>query len=100
MIYLSPDWRPEWGATTRFLDVSARQVLETRPAPGRVVLLDQDVVHRVSAPTAAAGRRARFSLVLKLVVHPSDGARVALHRRSVALRAGDVRPLRLEDVNM
>ena len=49
------------------------QVLEVPPAPGRVVLLDQDITHAVSRPRAAARARARYSLVLKLVLHPREG---------------------------
>ena len=55
-------------------------MLEVPPAPGRVVLLDQDITHAVSRPRAAARARARYSLVLKLVLHPpaSSEARVVL----------------------
>jgi hypothetical protein len=42
------------------------------PRPGRVVLMDQDVTHRVSPPTRAAGERARYSLVYKLVFFPRE----------------------------
>ena len=48
-------------------------MLEVPPAPGRVVLLDQDITHAVSRPRAAARARARYSLVLKLVLHPREG---------------------------
>ena len=41
--------------------------LVVRPKRGRAVLMDQDVLHRVSAPSAAAGGRPRYSLVWKLV---------------------------------
>ena len=42
------------------------------PAPGRVLLMDQDLSHKVTAPLAAAGpSRPRYSLVLKLVIHPA-----------------------------
>ncbi len=46
-----------------------------RPKPGRVVLMDQDVLHRLSVPSGAAGRP-RYSLVFKLVMLPreADGA--------------------------
>ena len=43
------------------------------PRPGRVVLMDQDVTHRVTPPTRAAGERARYSLVYKLVFFPRGG---------------------------
>ncbi len=41
--------------------------LVVRPKRYRAVLMDQDVLHRVSAPSAAAGGRPRYSLVWKLV---------------------------------
>ena len=40
------------------------------PKPGRLVLMDQDITHAVSAPNAEAGSRPRYSLVCKLVLHP------------------------------
>lgn len=77
LVYLSEEWdAAEWGAPTRFLDPPTEQVLEVLPAPGRAVLLDQDITHAVTAPLAAAGRRPRYSLVLKLCLHP-DGDEAA-----------------------
>lgn len=35
---------------------------QVRPKPGRAVLMDQDLLHRVSAPSPAAGGRPRYSL--------------------------------------
>ena len=40
-----------------------------RPKRGRALLMDQDVLHRVSAPSASAEGRPRYSLVWKLVGH-------------------------------
>ena len=80
LVYLSPRWDAEWGAATRFLDPPTGEVLTVPPAPGRLVLMDQDVTHAVTAPHASAGPRPRYSLVLKLVLHPPAGseARVVL----------------------
>lgn len=36
--------------------------------------MDQDVTHAVTAPSDAAGTRPRYSMVLKLVLHPIGGA--------------------------
>ena len=44
------------------------------PAPGRLILMDQDITHSVTPPHAAAGERPRYSLVLKLVLHPADAS--------------------------
>ena len=71
LVYLPPKWRwPEWGAPTRFIDPPTGRVLEVPPAPGRVVLLDADISHAVTAPTPAARGRPRYSLALKLCLHP------------------------------
>ncbi len=53
-----------------------------RPAPGRAVLMDQDIVHKLNPPTRAAGARPRYSLVFKLVFMPRQpGQRMSLERR-------------------
>lgn len=70
LVYLNDEWKPEWGASTRFLDVASSTTYDVEPRPGRVLLMDQDVTHTVTAPTAAAGARPRYSLVWKLLVHP------------------------------
>ena len=60
--------------------------LVVRPKRGRAVLMDQDVLHRVSAPSAAAGGRPRYSLVWKLVLPPSKSAIacfLSVHAREV-----------------
>ena len=78
LVYPVPDWQPDWGAPTEFLDPPTGETIAIEPRPGRVVFLDQDVSHRVCAPTDAAGSRPRYSLVLKLVLHaPGAVARFA-----------------------
>ena len=78
LVYPAPEWRPDWGAPTEFLDPPTGDTIAIAPRPSRVVFLDQDVSHRVCAPTAAAGSRPRYSLVLKLVLHaPGTVARFA-----------------------
>ncbi len=74
VVYLNEDWPPGFDAETLFLDESTGAGLIVRPAPGRCVLMHQDLLHRLSAPSAAAGR-CRYSLVWKLAVmprHPDD----------------------------
>jgi len=78
LVYVGREWRDDWAAPTRFLDPAGPRVLDVAPAPGRVVLFDADLGHSVTAPAAAAGKRARFSLALKLVVHPGGGDRAEL----------------------
>ena len=69
IVYLNERWKPSWDAETLFLDRNAQVGAVVRPRPGRVVLMDQDVTHRVSPPSSTA-RRPRYSLVWKLAVTP------------------------------
>jgi 2OG-Fe(II) oxygenase superfamily len=74
LIYLNDEWKSEeWGAPTRFLDLPSSTWYDVLPRPGRCVVMDQDVSHTVVAPHAAAGRRPRYSLVWKLILHPREG---------------------------
>ena len=66
----STDGGGGWGASTYFLDPPTGEMVEVQPAPGRVVIMDQDVTHTVSAPSREAGGRPRYSLVWKLAVVP------------------------------
>ena len=75
VVYANSVWdEDEWGGETHFVDADSGVGATVRPRPGRVVLMDQDVTHRVSPPTRAANGRARFSLVYKLVFFPRAGA--------------------------
>jgi hypothetical protein len=77
LLYLDDAWERDWAADTLFLDGDTDTGVFVRPKPGRAVLMDQDVVHRVSPPSAAAGGRPRLSLVWKLVMLPREGAQAA-----------------------
>jgi hypothetical protein len=71
LIYLNDVWdSQEWGAPTRFMDVATGESHDITPKPGRCVLMDQDIRHTVIAPEPAAGKRPRYSLVWKLILHP------------------------------
>lgn len=74
LVYLNEEWDGDsWGAPTRFVDVPTDQdlnVYDVKVYPGRCVIMDQDIGHTVVAPRAAAGKRPRYSLVWKLVLHP------------------------------
>lgn len=71
LVYLSEDWKcEEWGAPTRFVDVATDTTYDVQAKPGRVVFMDQDITHSVVAPLEAAGKRPRYSLVWKLILHP------------------------------
>jgi len=66
IVYLNSEWDRDWAADTLFLDSETSTGVFARPKPGRVVLMEQDVLHRISAPSELAGGRARLSLVWKL----------------------------------
>jgi 2OG-Fe(II) oxygenase superfamily len=70
LVYLNDEWKDEWGAPTRFLDVATDTHYDIQPKPGRCVFMDQDITHTVVAPEEAAGKRPRYSLVWKLIFHP------------------------------
>ncbi|KAK9822818.1 hypothetical protein WJX81_003308 [Elliptochloris bilobata] len=70
LVYLDAAWPRDWGAETLFLDGRTDVGIAVRPKPGRAVLMDQDLLHRVSAPSPAAGSRPRYSLVRKLALLP------------------------------
>ena len=70
MVYLNPGpWPAAFDAETLFLDPGTGTGVFVRPQPGRVVIMDQDIVHRVSTPSQIAGLP-RYSLVLKLCFFP------------------------------
>ena len=80
LVYLNPlVWPASYDAETMFLDPGTNTGVFVRPQPGRVILMDQDVVHRVSAPSKSAGVP-RYSLVLKLVFHPRRRSTTNLER--------------------
>jgi len=71
LVYLNSEWdEVEWGAATKFYDPPTNRSYEVMPRPGRCVILDQDLGHTVTPPEPAAGKRPRYSLVWKLVLHP------------------------------
>jgi hypothetical protein len=71
ILYLNDEWdESEWGASTKFYDPPTNDSYEVKTRPGRCVFLDQDLGHTVTPPKPAAGKRPRYSLVWKLVLHP------------------------------
>jgi len=71
LVYLNPFWKQEWGGETLFLDSSTSTGFFVIPKPARVVLMDQDILHRVSSPTCSANKP-RFSMVWKLALLRKD----------------------------
>ena len=72
LVYLNDEWDDPFGAPTRFLDPPTQKIYDVKPTPGRVCIMDQDCSHTVTAPTEAAGKRPRYSLVWKLILHPKE----------------------------
>jgi hypothetical protein len=74
LVYLNEEWDGDkWGAPTRFVDVPTDEdlaVYTVQPRPGRCIIMDQDIGHSVVAPNTAAGKRPRYSVVWKLILHP------------------------------
>lgn len=71
LLYLNEEWNAEeWGAPTKFLDPPTQESYEVFPKPGRCVIMDQDISHTVVAPKKEAGKRPRYSMVWKLILHP------------------------------
>lgn len=72
LIYLNDSWLDSFGAPTQFKDPPTGETFEINTKPGRVVIMDQDIMHTVVAPNGEeAGKlRPRYSVVWKLVIHP------------------------------
>jgi len=78
VVYMNQEWPESFDAETLFLDAESGAGMLVRPRQGRVVLMHQDLLHRLSAPSVHA-QRPRFSLVWKLAMMPRPGAK-GLHR--------------------
>jgi len=73
LVYVNDEWDADnHGAPTRFLDPPTGEEYIVYPKPGRVLIMDQDITHTVVAPEIAAGKRPRYSLVWKLILHPKE----------------------------
>ena len=82
LLYLDDTWERDWGGETLFLDGATDAGVFVRPRAGRAVLMEQDVLHRVTPPSSVAEGRLRLSLVWKLVFLPrKKGEEVRLARR-------------------
>ena len=70
--YLNSSWGINDGGDTLVLDLDSDTGVFIRPKAGRIVLMHQDILHRLSSPSTWACGRPRFSIVLKLVFIPKD----------------------------
>lgn len=62
LVYLDPEWAREWDAETLFLDPPSGTGVFVRPRGGRVVMMDQDVTHRISTPSQVQTKSLAFIL--------------------------------------
>ena len=83
IVYLNSEWRREWDGETVFLDGASDAGAVVAPRPGRLVLMHQDVWHKVSPPSADA-KRPRYSLVWKLALTPKKNDEKAPERGAAA----------------
>jgi len=70
LIYINDRWERDWGGETVFLDSATDTGICVRPKPGRAIVMEQDVVHKVNPPSSLAEGRFRLSLVWKLAFIP------------------------------
>jgi hypothetical protein len=62
IVYLASTWRLNEHAETLFLDGATDTGVCVRPRSGRMVLMDQDIMHRVCTPSLSAKRPRYCSL--------------------------------------
>ena len=74
IVYLNDAWPSDYDAETLFLDPATGTGVIVRPQPGRCVLMDADLLHRLSPPSRSAGKP-RYSLVWKLALVPKPALR-------------------------
>lgn len=67
LVYINSQWWRNWDSETLFLDPSTDCGVFVRPKAYRIVLMDQDMTHRVSTPSAIA-KRPRYSIAVKVSV--------------------------------
>lgn len=72
IIYLNDEWSKNDAADTLFLDTDTDTGVFIRPKPGRAVLMHQDIIHRISAPSSLANGTPRLSIVWKLIFIPKQ----------------------------
>jgi hypothetical protein len=83
IVYLNAEWRREWDGETVFLDGASDAGAVVAPRPGRLVLMHQDVWHKISPPSVDA-KRPRYSLVWKLALTPKKNDEKARERGAAA----------------
>ncbi|MEW5299067.1 MAG: hypothetical protein WDW36_002116 [Sanguina aurantia] len=71
LLYFNDSWPEDYHSETLFLDPETNSGVFVRPVPGRVVLMDQDMTHRISVPSKES-QGPRYSLVWKLVFFPKS----------------------------
>lgn len=75
ILYLNEEWNRDWAADTLVLDSRSDTGVFIVPRPGRIVLMEQDLIHRMTPPSSRAAGAPRFSVVWKLVFFPKASVR-------------------------
>lgn len=74
LLYLNPEWKPEWYGETMFYSSQTPEILSFLPSPGRVLVFDSTLYHRVGIPSRVCPS-SRATLVMKLRASRSDNDR-------------------------
>jgi len=75
ILYLNQEWNRDWAADTLVLDSRSDTGVFVVPRPGRILLMEQDLIHRMTPPSSRATGAPRFSVVWKLVFIPKMALR-------------------------
>ena len=70
VLYLNDSWQPSFAGETLVMDSTAAVGCAVLPKPGRALLIESDVLHKLCPPSVSCSNRLRFSLVLKLALCP------------------------------
>lgn len=74
LLYLNPVWKTEWYGETMFYSRETPEILSFLPRPGRVLVFDSLLYHRVGIPSRDCPD-SRATLVIKLRASRSDNQR-------------------------
>lgn len=91
VVHVGSAWRAEWHGETLLRDAASGAGVLVAPAPGRVVLFDGDVAHRLVPPSPAAGRP-RYSLAWRLALAPTTAGGAPPDPAAVAAALGALAP--------
>jgi len=71
LYYLNPEWRKNWGGETIFFDDAGDAVYAIACKPGRLVLFEGAIEHRVGIPLRSCHDQ-RLTLAIRFMAPPAD----------------------------